>query len=198
MGASLATLKNWRSPSRAQRVHTYACVRVSVCARVHMCVCVRACVPVCLCVCMCACACMSVCLCECSVCVCVRACLCVFTRVILFVCVCMCVCVCVCACTPVCVPCCPTDMLQSMTLCWSFLCGSRREDVLLLLFPVCSEGRCEHGARAGHNVKTLLQHTVRGKHLHCGLHVPRTVQANTDRVPKGSHPGKLPRVMNIC
>jgi len=89
-------------------------------------------------------------------------------------------------------------MLQSMTLCWSFLCGSRREDVLLLLFPVCSEGRCEHGARAGHNVKTLLQHTVRGKHLHCGLHVPRTVQANTDRVPKGSHPGKLPRVMNIC
>jgi hypothetical protein len=30
--ASLAALKNWRSPSCAQRVHAYACVRECVCA----------------------------------------------------------------------------------------------------------------------------------------------------------------------
>ena len=59
VGASLATLKIWRSPSRAQYVRANACVRVSVCVRA----CVR--VRVCLCVCVCVCAH-----------VCVRACVC--------------------------------------------------------------------------------------------------------------------------
>jgi hypothetical protein len=93
-GASLATLKNWRSPSCAQRVHAYARVCVSVC--VHVCdwafVCVRASVSV---------------LVRVHVYVRVRACeyLCAFV----FVCACACVCVCVCNCVFVCVPCCPTD-----------------------------------------------------------------------------------------
>jgi hypothetical protein len=63
VGASLATLENWRSPSRAQRVRAYACVRVSVCLRACMraCVFVRVyvCAPVCIrtrvCVCVFAC-----------------------------------------------------------------------------------------------------------------------------------------------
>jgi hypothetical protein len=47
-GASLATLKNWRSPSRAQRMRAYACVRVSVCVCVHISACVQARLLVCL------------------------------------------------------------------------------------------------------------------------------------------------------
>jgi len=43
----------------------------------------------------------------------------------------------------------------------------------------------------------LCFNTVRSKHLHCALHAPQTVQANTDRVPEGSGPSKLSRVMNI-
>jgi len=63
-GASLATLKNWRSPSRAQRMHAYARVRVSVCACVCLCVWafksvrtrvfVRVCIYVCVRACVCA------------------------------------------------------------------------------------------------------------------------------------------------
>jgi hypothetical protein len=83
VGASLATLKNWQSPSHAQRVRAYACVRVSVCACVCArlyactCVCVRACVPVCLCVCMCA-----------RVCLCICVCACVYSRALLYLYVC--------------------------------------------------------------------------------------------------------------
>ena len=58
--ASLATLKNWQSPSRTQRVHAYAHVRVCVCARVCACVFGRlyVCAHVYLCVCMCVCVCV--------------------------------------------------------------------------------------------------------------------------------------------
>ena len=77
-GVLLATLKSWQSPSRAQRVRAYACVRVSV--RVCVLVCVRVCVPVCLDICMCAraCACMFV---RVHVCLCARVSACVFVRV---------------------------------------------------------------------------------------------------------------------
>jgi len=49
--------------------------------------------------------------------------------------VCVHMCVRMCACTPVCVPCCPTDKgVHDAVLEQPFL---RRENVLLLLFPVC-------------------------------------------------------------
>jgi hypothetical protein len=49
-GASLVTLKSWRSPSRAQRV---ACICMCACEFVCARVCVRACVCVwCVCVCV--------------------------------------------------------------------------------------------------------------------------------------------------
>ena len=56
VGASLATLKVWRSPSRPQRVHTYACVHVCVPVCLGICgrLCARACVYVYVCVCVCA------------------------------------------------------------------------------------------------------------------------------------------------
>ena len=41
-----------------------------------------------------------------------------------------------------------------------------------------------------------LQQTVRGKHLHRAVHAPRTVHANTDLAPDGTHPSKLLRIMN--
>ena len=105
MGASLATLKSWQSPSRAQRVRAYACVCVSVCT----CICVR----------VCACVLVRVFVCtrvsvfeRVHVYVCVRACeyVCnVCTRLCLYVFAhahaCECVYVCVC----LCVPYCPTD-----------------------------------------------------------------------------------------
>ena len=65
VGASLATLKIWRSPSRAQYVRANACVRVSVC--------VRACVRVRVCLCVCVCVCAHVCV---RACVCARLCVC--------------------------------------------------------------------------------------------------------------------------
>ena len=46
------------------------------------------------------------------------------------------------------------------------------------------------------NSAPRLQQTVRSKHLHRALHAPRTVQANTDRIPEGSRPSNLPRIMN--
>ena len=120
VGASLATLKNWRSPLRAQRVHAYACVCVSVCACVHVCACVfvrvyvcsRVSVFLCVCMCMCALVCLHT---RVSVCMCVR----------MRVCVCVRAHVCMCAGTPVCVcvSCCPTDAaVVCMALCWNSLC----------------------------------------------------------------------------
>jgi hypothetical protein len=43
----------------------------------------------------------------------------------------------------------------------------------------------------------LCFNTVRDKHLHHVLHALRAVQANTDRIPEGSRPSKLSRVMII-
>ena len=167
---------------------------VCECVHVYM----RACVCLCACACVCVHACVCVWACAC-VCVCSRLWVCVqCVHAFVFVCVCACACVwvCVCVCVPVCALL-PHRCCSSMTLCRSSLYWSRREDVLLLLlFPVCWEGRCEHGARAGHDVWTLLQHTVSGKHLHRALHAPRAVQPNTNRVPEGSRPSKLPRVMS--
>jgi hypothetical protein len=92
VGASLATLRNRRSPSRAQHVHAYACVR-GVCVYVCLCVCARVCLYVCVCVCMCTCVCAPAR---------IRAHLCLY----------------VCVCAFVCVPYCPTDAaVVCMTLC---------------------------------------------------------------------------------
>ena len=104
VGASLATLKNWQSPSHAQRVRAYACVRVSMCvrmrARVCLCVFVRALVFLCV-----------------YACVCVRLSMCVCASVCIRACVCVCMCVHVCA--HVCVF---VRAVVCMTLCWSSLC----------------------------------------------------------------------------
>ena len=107
VGALLATLKNWRSPSHAQRVHTYACVRESVCARVYACTCISVCVSarVCVCVFVRVCVCARV-----SVCLCMRMYVYVCVRMRMRVSVCLC-CVCVCAYVRVCVPVCVSLLL---------------------------------------------------------------------------------------
>ena len=124
MGASLATLKNWRSPSRAQRVHAYARVHVSVRGRVQVCAYMRARVCLCICACECVLALVSVFV-RVHVYACVRAY--VYTRahLCLYVCarahscvrVCECTCVCVCACVQarLCVCLAASQMLQRCT-----------------------------------------------------------------------------------
>ena len=97
VGALLATLKIWLSPSRTQRVRAYACsVRVSLCVRVYACTCVCVCARVCLRVsgCVYVCACVRAC-----VCVCVRMCVCVSMHASVYVCA-RVVCVHVCALLP--------------------------------------------------------------------------------------------------
>ena len=106
VGASLATLKIWRSPSRAQHVNAYACVQV--CERARVRVCVAMCLDVSMCTPACVCVFVRVQACEylrTFVFVCLYVCACVYV----FVCVRMRVCARMCVLACMCVPCCPTD-----------------------------------------------------------------------------------------
>jgi hypothetical protein len=150
VGASLATLKNWQSPSREQRVHAYACMRVSVRAHVHVHVCMCVCACVCLCVCVCVCV-----LARVSVCLCAPVCLCAFVFKCVCACAYACVCVrahvCVCAGTPVCV--CVSCYPQMLQWCAWRCAGVAFAETGVRMYCFCcslsvERAWFEHGARA--------------------------------------------------
>ena len=123
---------------------------------------------------MCVCACVPVCLCtRVRVCVCVHTCACVCGHT--YACVQARLCVCLAA----------PQMLQwcawrcagvafaetGVRKCWC-CCSLSVERAVASMVP---------GWPGPHDVCTLLQHTVSGKHLHRALHAPRAVQANFAR-----------------
>jgi len=93
---------------------------------------------------------------------------CVYVCVCVCVCVCLCVCVCVCVCVCLCVCVCaslPHRCWISATLYWISICKSRREGVLQLPFPFLMQGQVRAWCSGSHDVWTLPQHIVSGKHL---------------------------------
>jgi hypothetical protein len=170
VGASLATLNNWRSPSCVQRVRAYACV----CERVHVCVCIYMCVYACVFVRVCVLARVYVFVCE-QVYVCVhafvytRACLCLYVcaHAHAYVRVCACTCVCACVQARLCVCLAAPQMLQWCAWCCAGVAFA--EAIVRMCCCCCSLSVERVGASmVPQHLNTTSTHSVRQAPATCG------------------------------